>query len=85
MMGRRVGVVQRGKLLQIGLNLDVFTRPVNENVAEIAGVDTRFPGVVERIADGIATVRFNGDTQNVTGDFEPGAQVIVSIRSKRIE
>ena len=34
MMGRRVGVVQRGKLLQIGLNLDVFTRPVNENVAD---------------------------------------------------
>ncbi len=85
MMGRRVGVVQRGKLLQIGLNLDVFTRPVNENVAEIAGVDTRFPGVVEKIADGIVTVRFNDGTENVIGDFEPGAQVIVSIRSKRTE
>jgi ABC-type Fe3+/spermidine/putrescine transport system ATPase subunit len=85
MMGRRVGVVQGGKLLQIGLNLDVFTRPVNENVAEIAGVGTRIPGVVEKITDGIATVRFNGGTENVIGDFEPGAQVIVSIRSKRTE
>lgn len=84
-MGRRVGVVQRGKLLQIGLNHDVFTRPVNENVAGIAGVDTRIPGVVEKVADGIATVRFNGGTEYVIGDFEPGTQVIVCIRSKRTE
>ena len=33
MMGRRVGVLQRGKLLQVGLNLDIFTHPMNQDVA----------------------------------------------------
>jgi ABC-type sugar transport system ATPase subunit len=83
MMGRRVGVLQQGKLLQLGLNLDVFTHPVNEDVAGIAGVDTTIPAVVEKIADGVATVRFNGGTANVIGDFKPGARVIVCIGPKR--
>jgi hypothetical protein len=56
---------------------------VNEDVAGIAGVDTRIPAVVEKIADGVATVRFNGGTANVMGDFKPGARVIVCMRPNR--
>ena len=85
MLGQRVGVLSRGKVLQLGTNFDVFTRPLSEEVAEIVGVDNRIPGVVESVADGIATVRFDGGTALVAGDFEPAVRVVLCVRSEEIK
>ena len=84
MMGQRVGVLSAGKVLQLGSNFDVFTRPLSEEVAEIVGVDNRIPAVIESVADGIATVRFDGGTALVPGNFEPAARVVLCVRSDEI-
>jgi tungstate transport system ATP-binding protein len=84
MLGQRVGVIAQGKLLQIGPNIDVFTRPVNQRVAEIVGMDTRLPGVVSQNTDGVVTVSFAGGTIKAPGDFATGARVIVCIRPEEI-
>ena len=84
MLGKRIGVLRAGRLLQIGSNLDVFMQPMSEAVAEIVGVDNRIAGVVERAADGAATVCFNGGVAQVSGRLAPGANVILCIRPEDI-
>jgi tungstate transport system ATP-binding protein len=84
MLGERIGVLKEGRLLQIGSNLDIFTRPLNEDVAEIVGMDTRLSGVVEKMADGMTTVRLTGGAVKVIGRFEPGKRVILCIRPEDI-
>ena len=84
MLGKRIGVLKAGRLLQLGSNLDVFMQPASEAVAEIVGVDNRIAGVVERVADGAATVCFNGGVTLVSGHFAPGAKVILCIRPEDI-
>ena len=84
MLGKRIGVLKAGRLLQLGSNLDVFMQPTSEAVAEIVGVDNRIAGVVEKVADGAATVCFNGGAAQVSGRFAPGANVILCIRPEDI-
>jgi tungstate transport system ATP-binding protein len=84
MLGKRIGVLKAGRLLQLGSNLDVFMQPISEAVAEIVGVDNRIAGVVERVADGAATVCFNGGVAQVSGRFAPNANVILCIRPEDI-
>jgi tungstate transport system ATP-binding protein len=84
MLGQRVGVLNKGKLLQLGSNVEVFTHPVSEEVAAIVGVDTRIAGVIEEVADGMARVRFNGGAVSVVGRFRPGERVMICIRPEEI-
>jgi ABC-type Fe3+/spermidine/putrescine transport system ATPase subunit len=84
MLGKRIGVLKAGRLLQLGSRLDVFMQPVNEAVAEIVGVDNRIAGVVERVTDGVATVYFNGGATQVSGHFAPGVNVTLCIRPEDI-
>jgi tungstate transport system ATP-binding protein len=84
MLGKRIGVLKAGRLLQLGANLDVFTQPISEAVAEIVGVDNRIAGVVEKVAGEAATVCFNGGATQVSGRFAPGTNVILCIRPEDI-
>jgi tungstate transport system ATP-binding protein len=84
MLGKRIGVLKGGQLLQLGSNLEVFTQPLSEAVAEIVGVDNRIAGIVEKVTDGVATVCFDGGVTHVSGRFAPGAHVILCIRPEDI-
>ncbi|HEY3151137.1 MAG TPA: ABC transporter ATP-binding protein [Candidatus Binatia bacterium] len=84
-LGKRIGVLSQGKLLQLGSQREILTRPLNETVAAIVGMETKIPGVVEQAAHGIITVRFNGGTARAMGDFSPGAKVILCIRPEDID
>jgi len=84
MLGSRVGVLREGRLLQVGPSLEVFTRPLDERVAEIVGVDTRIPATVESSGNGIARIRFDGGVAEVKGAFAPGARVILCLRPEDI-
>jgi len=83
-LGKRIGVLSQGKLLQLGSQREILTRPVNERVAAIVGMETRIPGVVEQAAHGIITVRFNGGIARAMGDFSPGGKVTLCIRPEDI-
>jgi tungstate transport system ATP-binding protein len=84
MLGSRIGVLSHGRLLQLAPNREVFTRPVNEEVAAIVGVENRIPGIVAATADGMTQVRVDRGMVDVAGDFESGARVIVCIRPEDI-
>jgi len=84
MLGSRIGVLREGRLLQVGPGLEVFTRPLDESVAEIVGADTRIPALVESSANGVARVRFDGGVAEAMGAFNAGARVILCLRPEDI-
>jgi tungstate transport system ATP-binding protein len=84
MLGKRIGVLKAGRMLQLGSSLDVFTRPVSEAVAEIIGIDNRFAGTVKEATDGVAAISFDGGVTHVFGRFAPGVHVILCIRPEDI-
>lgn len=84
MLGDRIAVLIAGRLLQVGPTTEVFAQPVNEEVAHFVGVDTKIPGVVEMVTDGLVRVRFNGGGAEVVGDFQPGERVLLCLRPEDI-
>jgi tungstate transport system ATP-binding protein len=84
MLGTRVGVLSGGKLLQLGAGAEVFTRPVDERVAEIVGAETRIRAVVESCRDGAARLRFHGGAAEASGNFSPGAGVVLCLRPEDV-
>jgi tungstate transport system ATP-binding protein len=83
-LGKRVGVLHNGKLLQIGLSLDVFMHPLSEIAAEIVGFENRIPGVAEAAANGIVTVRLRDTAVRAMGDALPGTRVMLCVRAENI-
>ncbi|MFQ5657089.1 MAG: ABC transporter ATP-binding protein [Candidatus Methylomirabilales bacterium] len=84
MLGDRVAVLIAGQLLQAGPATQIFAQPVNEEVAQFVGVDTKIPAVVETVTAGLARVRFNGGGADVVGDFHPGERVLLCLRPEDI-
>lgn len=84
MLGDRVAVLIAGQLLQVGPAAHIFARPVNEEVAQFVGVDTKIPGVVETVTAGLVRVSFNGGVANVVGNFQIGEHVLLCLRPEEI-
>ncbi len=84
MLGMRVGVLSGGKLLQLGGGAEVFTRPVDEKVAEIVGAETGIRGVVESRRGRVVLVRIDGGAAEAIGDFSPGTPVVLCLRPEDI-
>jgi ABC-type sugar transport system ATPase subunit len=59
-MGDRIGIMQRGRLVQVGSPLDVYDRPVNRFVAGFIGTPP-MSFVQGRLAAAHGVVRFEGD------------------------
>ena len=51
MFGDRVAVLTGGRLLQCGLTTEVFAHPVNLEVAQFVGIDSKISGVVESVIE----------------------------------
>ena len=80
----RVGVLHRGRLVQIGAREEVFRRPVSEAVAEIVGVENLLPGVVEDCEEEWTIIRVNQNKFKIAGRFTPGAKVVVCLRQEDV-
>jgi len=83
-LGDSVAVLIGGGFRQVGPSVEVFTQPVNEEVARFVGVETKLSGVVETATAGLARVRFNGGEVEVVGDFRPGERVLLCLRPEDI-
>ncbi|MFQ5656625.1 MAG: ABC transporter ATP-binding protein [Candidatus Methylomirabilales bacterium] len=84
MIGDRVAVLINGRLLQVGPTTEVFAQPASEEVAQFVGVDTKIPGVVEKVSAGLARVCFDGGSMEVVGDFPQAERVILCLRPEDI-
>jgi tungstate transport system ATP-binding protein len=84
MFGDRIAVLIGGRLLQTGPTTEVFAHPMNLDVAQFVGFDTKIPGVVESASDELAQVRFNGGCAQVVGNFQAGEQLFLCLRPEDI-
>jgi tungstate transport system ATP-binding protein len=84
MLADRIAVLIDGRLLQVGGTADVFSQPINEEVARFVGVDTKISAVVEKVSEGLAEVSFNGGSAKVAGDLRPGERLILCLRPEDI-
>jgi len=83
-LGDQIAVVDRGRILQTGRPQDVFSRPLDADVARVVGVETVVQGRITDSDEGLATVQV-GDvvlTAVVSGDSGP--DVFVCIRAEDV-
>lgn len=82
-LGERTCVLMRGQILQIGETNEVFTQPINEEVADFVGVENIFDGKVHSTANGTCTIQVN-DYRIVAVSDQNKEQVKVFIRPEDI-
>jgi molybdate transport system ATP-binding protein len=83
-LGDVIAVMQGGSILQIGAPQEVFSRPVNAEVAQIVGIETVVQGQVVANDSGLATVSVNGIALKGLGADVSGSAVYVCIRAEDV-
>ena len=73
----RVTVLMNGKIAQEGTPLEVFSEPVNEEVATFVEAGNTLHGTVREQKDGIATVQVGAQTIYASSLVAAGSSVIV--------
>jgi tungstate transport system ATP-binding protein len=80
----RVGVLNDGRLLQLGTRQEVFHRPNSESVARIVGIENCWRGTVERVDTDSVVIDIDGAKICARGPFHAGAKVIACLKSDAI-
>jgi len=84
-LGDRVAVLMGGVIRQMGTAAEVFTAPVDEEVAAFVGVETIVGGRVRSVADGLATLDVGrAAVESVASSLESGAEVLVCLRPEDV-
>lgn len=87
-MSDRIAVFNKGRIEQIGTPSEIYDRPATRFVADFIGESNLVDGVVEDVADGLATVALQpGGRKIVVRTCEatrPAQPVTVSIRPERV-
>ncbi len=83
-LGHRIAVLIDGRIRQIGSAGDVFGAPVDEEVAEFVGIETIVRGEVERVEDGLASVKVGSREITAATLDEPEADVLVCVRPEDV-
>jgi molybdate transport system ATP-binding protein len=87
-LGDQMAVINAGRVLQLGTPQEVFSRPIDADVARIVGVETIVQGKVVRQADGLATVDVGQVTMHALSDNGSGEEratdVFVCIRAEDV-
>jgi molybdopterin-binding protein len=79
-LATRIGVMERGTIVQTGPPDEIFRRPASEFVARFIGIRNFFPGV---LITGGAVFRFSGLTLSILTDAKEGEGYII-IRSEDV-
>ena len=83
-LARRVAVLDRGRVAQLGSREEVFHRPASNLIAGIVGFENRLNGIVE-FADGtISRVKVGAASVTILGSYGVGSRVILCIRAKNV-
>ncbi len=89
-LGRRIVVIDSGRVLQEGSREDVFYRPATRRVAELVGMRNVFAASVVRVEEGTVRVDWEGRELEAAlpagsgGALTPGRPVNVCIRQTQI-
>jgi molybdate transport system ATP-binding protein len=83
-LGDRMAVLSGGRIRQVGLVPDVFSRPIDVAVAASVGVETVVPGAIIESAHGLVTVRVGASTVRAARAAVGSASVFVCIRAEDV-
>ena len=83
-LAHRVIVLMDGHIRQIGSREDVFSNPVDEQVATFVEVENIISGVVASNQGGIVTVNVGKDAVEAVSDYAAGEEVTLCIRPEEI-
>jgi molybdate transport system ATP-binding protein len=83
-LGDHIAVIDDGRVLQTGKPQDVFSRPINAEVARVVGVETVIEGTVREVRDELATVQVGPVV--LTAMALPGieSKVLVCLRAEDV-
>ncbi len=90
-MADRIGVMQGGRLVQVGTPADIYERPVSRAVARFVGNINLFEAVVQgETADGLVVLACPAIPGGLSaarpfGQLAPGQPVAVAVRPERME
>ncbi len=80
----RMGVMNRGRILQMGAPGEVMNYPVDEFVASFVGVETVLTGEVIRKNGGTFVVSTSGKEIEAVGEAHVGEAVVLCIRPENV-
>ncbi|MGE0714740.1 MAG: ABC transporter ATP-binding protein [Alphaproteobacteria bacterium] len=87
-MSSRIGVMDAGRIVQVGTPIDIYEHPRSRFVAGFIGDVNLLEGRVEGMADGVVTVRTDALAAPLAvadeGDWTAGQAVAVAIRPEKI-
>jgi len=72
----RVVVLMKGRIGQIGTSAEVFSSPVNEEVAGFVEAGNIMHGVVVTQSEGLATIKVEGQQIEACSEFPAGTRVV---------
>ncbi len=86
-MSDRIGVMDGGRLLQVGTPMEIYERPATRFVANFIGDANLIDGVVEEVTDELATVRTPAGVVRARrqGGEQRGEAVAVCVRPERLQ
>lgn len=79
----RIGIMDQGKIVQIGNFKDIFYKPVNEKVAKVLGSVNVIFGEIGKWKDGIGIAKSNGEKLEVVTDIKEG-EVAIYLRPENV-
>ena len=83
-LGDRMAVLSAGRIRQVGAVHEVFTRPVDVDVAASVGVETVIPGEIVESADGLVTARVGAAHIRAARAAVDSQSVFVCIRAEDV-
>jgi molybdopterin-binding protein len=83
-LGDRVAVLLEGGLRQVGTPQEVFTAPLDPQVAAFVGVETILPGEVIASQEGHLVVEANGERLEAAGQLPVGRKVYFCLRPEDV-
>jgi len=83
-LGDRIAVLMGGNVRQLGTAAEVFSSPVDSEVASFVGVETILPGRIRQLSAGLASVAVGDNTIEAATELQSGADVLVCLRPEDV-
>lgn len=84
-LARRIAVMERGTIAQIGTPEEVFSQPVSEAVASFVGIETILRGTIDSQRDGFAEVNVGTERRiAVASPLPSGTHVTLCLRPEEV-
>ena len=80
----RVAVLMNGRLRQIGLPREIFSSPIDEEVASFVGVENILPAVISAQNNGIAAVTVEHQQLDVVSELPAGSKATLCLHPEDV-